>query len=93
MRKGIIRFHPDRWKKTYLHWLNGIQDWCISRQLWWGHRIPVWYKKVSKKEDLDYANPEHVYVGVEAPENVEQWEQDPDVLTRGPRLIYGQWLI
>ena len=80
VEKGIIRFHPDRWKKTYLHWLNGIQDWCISRQLWWGHRIPVWYKKGIEKESLDYANPEHVYVGVEAPENSEKWEQDPDVL-------------
>ena len=40
VEKDIIKFHPDRWKKTYLHWLNGIQDWCISRQLWWGHRIP-----------------------------------------------------
>lgn len=80
VEKGIIRFHPDRWKKTYLHWLNGIQDWCISRQLWWGHRIPVWYKKGIEKESLDYGNPEHVYVGVEAPTNPEEWEQDPDVL-------------
>ena len=80
VEKGIIRFHPDLWKKTYLHWLNGIQDWCISRQLWWGHRIPVWYKKGIEKESLDYANPEHVYVGLEAPENSEKWEQDPDVL-------------
>ena len=40
---GTLRFHPDLWKKTYLHWLENIQDWCISRQLWWGHRIPIWY--------------------------------------------------
>jgi valyl-tRNA synthetase len=77
---GIIKFYPDRWKKTYLHWLNGIQDWCISRQLWWGHRIPVWYKKGIAKEALDYSNPDHVYVGVEAPKDSHEWEQDPDVL-------------
>jgi valyl-tRNA synthetase len=42
--KGEMKFHPDRWAKVYDHWMTGIQDWCISRQLWWGHRIPVWTK-------------------------------------------------
>ncbi len=38
-----LNFYPSQWKKTYLHWLENIQDWCISRQLWWGHRLPIWY--------------------------------------------------
>ena len=43
VRDGDIRFHPDHWTSTYNHWLENIQDWCISRQLWWGHQIPAWY--------------------------------------------------
>lgn len=80
VEKGIIKFHPDRWKKTYLHWLNGIQDWCISRQLWWGHRIPVWYKKGIERSELDFSNPEHIHVSVEGPSDPENWEQEEDVL-------------
>jgi valyl-tRNA synthetase len=62
---GQMRFYPDRWAKVYDHWLSNIQDWCISRQLWWGHRIPVWTKNLGsgapdfsklglKKEDADF---------------------------------------
>jgi valyl-tRNA synthetase len=40
---GDVKFHPEHWTATYNHWLNNIQDWCISRQLWWGHQIPAWY--------------------------------------------------
>ncbi|MCD6136854.1 valine--tRNA ligase [Candidatus Bipolaricaulota bacterium] len=43
VRDGRVRFIPDRWKKLYFEWMENIHDWCISRQLWWGHRIPVWY--------------------------------------------------
>ncbi len=42
---GEMKFHPDRWAKVYDHWMGGLQDWCVSRQLWWGHRIPIWRKK------------------------------------------------
>jgi valyl-tRNA synthetase len=43
VESGRIRFVPDNWTKTYFEWMHNIQDWCISRQLWWGHRIPAWY--------------------------------------------------
>ena len=43
VRDGRVRFHPERWARVYLDWLENIRPWCISRQLWWGHRLPVWY--------------------------------------------------
>ncbi len=73
--EGMIRYFPERWTKTYLHWLENIQDWCISRQLWWGHRIPVWYRKGQARND-----PNNWHVSVEGPEDPENWEQDEDVL-------------
>lgn len=65
-----VNFVPDRFEKTYLHWMENIRDWCISRQLWWGHRIPAWYHKETGE----------VYVGSEAPADSENWQQDNDVL-------------
>ena len=72
---GIIKFHPERWTKTYLHWLENIQDWCVSRQLWWGHRIPVWYRKGADRND-----PKNLHVSLTAPADAANWEQDNDVL-------------
>jgi valyl-tRNA synthetase len=68
VRDGRIRFHPERpWTDVYLNWLENIRPWCISRQLWWGHQLPVWYRG------------EETYVAVEPPPG-EGWERDPDVL-------------
>ena len=62
-----VKFFPDRFEKTMNHWMTITYDWCISRQLWWGHRIPAWYKDGE------------IYVGMEAPAE-EGWKQDEDVL-------------
>ena len=75
VRDGHIKFFPKRWEKTYLHWLDNIQDWCISRQLWWGHRIPVWYRKGGLRTD-----PENWHVSSTPPKDPHNWEQDEDVL-------------
>jgi valyl-tRNA synthetase len=64
---GRIRFYPEQWGRVYLDWMENIRPWCISRQLWWGHRIPVWYRG------------DQTYVGTEPPEG-DGWERDPDVL-------------
>ena len=72
---GRVKFFPEHWTSTYNHWLENIQDWCISRQLWWGHQIPAWYDEQGK-----------VYVGRSAAEVIEKHQiktkltRDPDVL-------------
>ena len=83
VRDGVIRFHPEHWSKVYLHWLDNIQDWCISRQLWWGHRIPVWYRRGVDPDRLtaaDLRDPEKVHVSVDGPPDPADWVQDSDVL-------------
>ena len=70
VKEGKINFYPDHWKKTYFHWMENIRDWCISRQLWWGHRIPVWYHKETGE----------IYCDAEPPKDIANWKQDEDVL-------------
>ncbi len=65
-----IHFVPERFEKQYTYWMENIHDWCISRQLWWGHQIPAWYHKETGE----------IYVDENPPEDIENWEQDPDVL-------------
>ncbi|WP_114165767.1 valine--tRNA ligase [Exiguobacterium sp. TNDT2] len=65
-----VNFVPERFEGTYLRWMENIRDWCISRQLWWGHRIPAWYHNETGE----------IYVGKEAPADSENWHQDEDVL-------------
>ena len=71
VNEGKITFHPSHWSKTYNHWMKNIKDWCISRQLWWGHQLPVWYNKNDDSE---------IHVSIDGPNDVENWVQDPDVL-------------
>ncbi len=67
VENGQINILPDHFNKTYFHWIENLRDWCISRQIWYGHRIPVWYKN------------DEIYTGVEAPEG-DGWIQDEDTL-------------
>ncbi|WP_313373094.1 valine--tRNA ligase [Lysinibacillus pakistanensis] len=68
--EGKVNFVPARFENTYSRWMENIRDWCISRQLWWGHQIPAWYHNETGE----------IYVGKEAPADVENWTQDEDVL-------------
>lgn len=69
-KEDKVTFVPERFERTYLQWLDNIRDWCISRQLWWGHQIPAWYHNETGE----------LYVGKEAPKDLENWTQDEDVL-------------
>ncbi|MDD3088786.1 MAG: valine--tRNA ligase [Candidatus Omnitrophica bacterium] len=99
VRDGRIKFYPDRWGKVYLNWMENIRDWCISRQIWWGHRIPVWYCKDCLDDhdvrDITIDGPGHkgIVIGSENPGKCPscggtRFEQDPDVLD----TWFSSWL-
>ena len=65
-----VNFVPERFEHTFTQWMDNVHDWVISRQLWWGHQIPAWYNKQTGE----------MYVGEEAPKDIENWDQEQDVL-------------
>lgn len=83
--KGKIKFHPSHWEKTYQHWLENIRDWCISRQLWWGHRIPVYYDQNGSY--IAARNEQEARKKMNLPSDA-QLIQDPDVLD----TWFSSWL-
>src|SRR5467141_706868 len=83
VKKHLIRFFPKHWEKVYEQWHANIQDWCISRQVWWGHRIPAWYRKFQTPNSKS-----QIYVGVEPPPDPKNWRQDEDTLD----TWFSSWL-
>ncbi|MFT6381285.1 MAG: valyl-tRNA synthetase, partial [Akkermansiaceae bacterium] len=93
--EGDLSYRPARWAKTHANWMEGIQDWCVSRQLWWGHRIPVWYRKEkvealqeAESLTLDDLSAGDLHVSADPPSDPENWVQDGDVLD----TWFSSWL-
>jgi valyl-tRNA synthetase len=85
VKKHLIRFYPKHWEKVYEQWIKNIQDWCISRQVWWGHRIPAWYRK---QRTEDRGQKTEIHVGLKPPKDPENWIQDDDTLD----TWFSSWL-
>ena len=85
VREHLIRFFPVHWEKVYAQWLENIRDWCISRQVWWGHRIPAWYRKQNSEAQNSKSK---IYVGIEPPPDPDNWIQDEDTVD----TWFSSWL-
>lgn len=77
VEEGRVRLIPDNWKNTYYHWIDNLRDWCISRQLWWGHRIPIWYNRQDPNKMICFAGEG---LPTEVQKNPGDWVQEEDVL-------------
>jgi len=91
--ENLLKFYPERWKKVYLNWLYNIRDWCISRQIWWGHRIPVWYCRDCSAKNAEGGENAGVFVSVGSPVSCPKCGgtdifQDSDVLD----TWFSSWL-
>ena len=80
VRSGKIEFFPENWSKTYFHWMDNIEDWCISRQLWWGHRIPAWYDNYG-----------HIYVGLSEKDVRVKHHLDDSVILKQDEDVLDTW--